>query len=70
MIRDKKSKPAEIKIGSEVIAASADNVGFSQGKVTRNFNMWYGIELGNGEEIWSKARDIRLLRIPVYCDRE
>lgn len=70
VIRDKKSKPAEINIGSEVIAASADNVGFSQGKVTRNFNMWYGIELGNGKEIWSKAHDIRLLRIPVYCDRE
>ncbi|KAL9989269.1 hypothetical protein ACROYT_G003802 [Oculina patagonica] len=70
VIRDRESKPADIKIGSEVIAASADNVGFSQGKLTQKFNTWYGVELGNGEKIWSKAHDIRLLTSPVYCDRE
>lgn len=70
VIIDKKSKPAEIKLGSEVIVASKDNYGFSQGKITQKFVTWYGVELGNGEKVWSKAHDIRLLRPPVYCDRE
>jgi len=70
VIIDKKSKPVEIKLGSEVIVASKDNFGFSKGKVTQKFVTWYGVELGNGEKVWSKARDIRLLRTPVYCDRE
>lgn len=69
VIIDKKSKPAEIKLGSEVIVASKDNFG-SQGKVTQKFVTWYGVQLGNGEKVWSKAHDIRLLRTPVYCDRE
>ncbi|XP_020615812.1 CUB and sushi domain-containing protein 3-like isoform X2 [Orbicella faveolata] len=70
VIIDKKSKPTEIKLGSEVIVASKDNLGFSQGKVTQKFVTWYGVQLGNGEKVWSKAHDIRLLRAPVYCDRE
>ncbi|KAJ7383495.1 hypothetical protein OS493_027659 [Desmophyllum pertusum] len=70
VIRDKKSKSAEIRIGSEVIVPSMDNIGFSQGKVTQKFVTWYGVELGNGEKIWSKAHDIRLLKKPIYCDKE
>ena len=70
VIIDKKSKPVEIKLGSEVIVASKDNFGFSKGKVTQEFVTWYGVQLGNGEKVWSKASDIRLLRTPVYCDRE
>ena len=70
VIRDKKSKPAEIKIESEIITASEDKVGFSKGKVKQKFNTWYGVELDDGKKIWSKAHDIRLLRSPVYCDRE
>lgn len=70
VISDKKSKPAEIKVGSEVIVASKDNFGFSQGKVTQKFVTWYGVQLGNGKKVWSKAHDIRLLRTPIYCDKE
>lgn len=70
VIIDKKSKPAEIKVGSEVIVASKDNFGFSQGKVTQKFVTWYGVQLGNGEKVWSKAHDIRLLRTPIYCDKQ
>jgi len=70
VIMDKKSKPSEIITGAEVIVASEDRIGFSQGKVTRKFATWYEIELGNGKNVWSKARDIRLLKSPVYCDRE
>ena len=70
VIIDKQSKPSEIRTGAEIIVASDDRVGFSQGKVTQKFATWYGVKLGNGKKIWSKARDIRLLKSPVYCDRE
>lgn len=70
VILDRQSKPAEIRTGAEVIVASDDRIGFSQGKVTQTFSTWYGVELGNGKKVWSKARDIRLLKGLIYCDRE
>ena len=70
MIKDTKSTPREIRIGSDVIVASKDNAGFSRGKVTQKFVTWYGVELGNGEKVWGTANDIRLLKRPIYCEKE
>lgn len=70
VIVDKKSKPADITAGSEVIVASSDGIGFSQGKVMQKFFTWYDIELGNGDKLWREASKIRILKSPVYCDRE
>lgn len=67
---DKQSNPSDIRIGAEVIVSSDDRIGFSQGKVTQKFATFYGVELGNGSKVWKKATDIRLLKSPVYCDRE
>lgn len=70
VIKDEKSSPQEIKIGSDVIVASKDNVGFSQGKVTQKYYSWYGVELGNGKTVWGKVDEIRLLKRPIYCEKE
>lgn len=70
MIKDEKSSPQEIKIGSDVIVASKDKVGFSQGKVTQKYYSWYGVELGNGKTVWGKVDEIRLLKRPIYCEKE
>ena len=70
MIKDEKRSPQEINIGSEVIVASKDKVGFSQGKVTQKYYSWYGAELGNGETIWGTMDEIRLLKGPIYCEKE
>ncbi|XP_068694975.1 sushi, von Willebrand factor type A, EGF and pentraxin domain-containing protein 1-like isoform X1 [Montipora foliosa] len=70
VVINKQSNPSDIRIGAEVIVSSDDRIGFSQGKVTQKFATWYGVELGNGSKVWKKATDIRLLKSPVYCDRE
>ena len=72
VVIDIKSKPAEITTGAEVIVASEDDIGFSQGKVGRILGeaLWFEVELGTGKNVWRKADDIRLLKSPVYCDRE
>ena len=70
VIIDKQSKPSEINLGAEVIVASEDSIGFSQGQVTQRFDPWYGVDVGTPRMVWKKARDIRLLINPIYCDRE
>ena len=70
VIIDKQSKPSEINLGSEVIVASEDGIGFSQGQVTQRFSPWYGVDVGNPRIVWKMAPDIRLLINPIYCDRE
>ncbi|XP_015755011.1 PREDICTED: sushi, von Willebrand factor type A, EGF and pentraxin domain-containing protein 1-like isoform X2 [Acropora digitifera] len=70
VIIDKQSKPSEINLGAEVIVASQDRIGFSQGQVTQRFGTWYGVDVGNRRMFWKMARDIRLLINPIYCDRE
>ncbi|XP_067016814.1 sushi, von Willebrand factor type A, EGF and pentraxin domain-containing protein 1-like isoform X7 [Acropora muricata] len=70
VIIDKQSKPSEINLGADVIVASQDRIGFSQGQVTKRFGTWYGVDVGNRRMVWKKARDIRLLINPIYCDRE
>ena len=70
VIIDKQSKPSEINLGAEVIVASQDRIGFSQGQVTQRFGTWYGVDVGNRRMVWKMARDIRLLINPIYCDRE
>lgn len=70
VIIDKQSKPSEINLGAEVIVASQDRIGFSQGQATQRFGTWYGVDVGNRRMVWKMARDIRLLINPIYCDRE
>lgn len=70
VIIDKQSKPSEINLGAKVIVASEDSIGFSQGQVTQRFDPWYGVDVGTPRMVWKKARDIRLLINPIYCDRE
>lgn len=70
VINDRKSSSQEIRIGSEVIVASSDKVGFSQGIVTQKYFAWYGVEIGNGKTVWGTVDNIRLLKRPIYCEKE
>lgn len=70
VINDRKSSSQEIRIGSEVIVASSDKVGFSQGIVTKKYFTWYGVEIGNGKTVWGTVDNIRLLKRPIYCEKE
>ena len=68
VIRDRLPKPSDISIGSDVIVTAIDGVGFSRGKVVKEFATWYGVELGNKKIVWGRLSDIRLLKRPTYCD--
>ena len=68
LVLDEPPEASRVRFGARVIVRSKEITSPTSGTITNEYHGWYEIKMEDGEKVYERVTNIRLMETPSYCE--